>query len=67
VTRQVADDLAARHRVRDQGELAEVEVLDHRGEIVGERVVVIVWYWNSRPDSAQAEQNKTGLPAPQSR
>ena len=41
VAGQVANDLAARHRVGHQGEVPQVERLDHGRQILGECVVVI--------------------------
>ena len=38
---EIARDLAARHRHADQRHVAEIERVEHRGEIVRQRVVVV--------------------------
>ena len=41
VPRQVPDDLAGASRVRHEREIAEIQTVDQRAEIIGERVVVV--------------------------
>jgi hypothetical protein len=40
VTRQIANDFTTPHRITDQRNIAKVELLDHSGQIAGERVEI---------------------------
>lgn len=39
--RQIAHDLVAPHRMADQHGVAQVERIEHRGQVIGQRVEVV--------------------------